>query len=172
MTKIKKIILLMVFAVVGFFALMVGKWYNTAMYEEIDPKRGVFGMDGMEIWIDINARMPAFAREWGCKTLREREKAVVGWNSYPPYSCQEGFGTLPELGNYDSIVKANLDQMAAGLSTQSTASLRSCFDARMAAAVTPEEIAALNDDVVADSAKKVILAVNQSARECKTELGF
>lgn len=158
--------------VVAFFGMIIGKWYHTAAMETIAPQRGVYGMDGLEIWIDINARMPAFARDWGCKTLRGREAVVLGGqNTMAPYSCQEGFGILPDLAAYDSIVKANLDQYAAGLSAEKAQGLRRCFDGKMAVAVTPEDIAAVNASVVGDAAKKVIVAVSESARTCKSELG-
>lgn len=46
-----------------FFTLMISKRNYTAAKEPINPKCGVYGMGGMEIWIEINIRMPAVARK-------------------------------------------------------------------------------------------------------------
>lgn len=139
--------------------------------QTIDPNRGVYGMGGMEIWIDINARMPTFAREWGCKTLRDREKLVLGGqNTMAPYRCQDGFGTMPDMAAYDVIVEANLDQAAAGISTQAAQALQLCFDAKMAMVVTPDDIASVNALVVGEATQKVIMAVGAAVRACKAEV--
>lgn len=157
-------------AAIALVGLVVGKWYHTAALEPIDPQRGIYGMDGLEIWIDLNARMPAFAREWGCTTLRQREKAALdGANSLPPYSCQPGFGSLPDSTTYDSVVNANLAQATAGLDPAAAEALRTCFDARLAASVTPEMIAAVNADPASDSMSPFVLAVSQAARDCKAQ---
>ncbi|NJM82671.1 MAG: hypothetical protein HC844_09335 [Tabrizicola sp.] len=66
-------------------------WYRFAKYSEIDPKRGIFGNDHLEVWIDINARMPAPMRKWACKTLLEREAAVIGGTGRAPYGCDPDF---------------------------------------------------------------------------------
>ena len=128
-------------------------------------------MDGWELWIDLNARMPDFAREWGCKTLLAREVAVTGSRSIrPPHGCQPDFGTRPSITAYDAMVQANVAQYSAGLSADKALALRSCFDARMALAVTAEDIATLNKRGVGDVAKKVILAVNAAVQACKAEV--
>lgn len=169
MASIGKIVLIGALAVVALVGLIGAKWYYTSASGPIHPERGVYGMDGMEIWIDINARMPAFAREWGCKTLRDREKAVLGWNSLPPYSCQPGFGEMADVSAYQSAVDANLAQAVNGLDTAKAEVVKSCFEAKMAAAVTPEEIQAMNDFDQAVMSKMVI-AINQTARACKAEV--
>lgn len=147
-----------------------GKWYYTAAMEPIDPQQGIYGMAGLELWIDLNARMPAPVREWGCTTLRAREKVTLGGqNSLPPYGCEPGFGTLPDSTTYDTVVNANLTQVTAGLDATKTTAIRACFDTRMAAAVTTEEIAAVNDDPASPSMQKVVLAVSDAARSCQAE---
>ena len=165
-----KAILVLVMAVVAFFALVIGKWYHTAAREPIDAQRGVYGMDGLEIWIDLNARMPAFARTWGCNTLREREKlALGGKNSMPPYSCQPGFGQMEDKTAYQSAADANLAQAGQGLDAAQRAALNACFEAKMAAAVTPDEVQAMNDFDQAVMSK-VVIAINRTARDCKAEV--
>ena len=158
-------------AAVAFVGLVAGKWYHTAALEPVDPAEGVYGMAGLEIWIDINARMPGFARTWGCETLRAREReALGGQNSLPPYSCQPGFGMTDDRTAYQTAVEANLAQAVAGLDAAKADALRTCFESRMAAAVTPEEIAAMND-FDQSVMSKVIMAVSESIRACKAEAG-
>ena len=49
------------------------------------------------------------------------------------------------------------------------AAVKACFEAKMAAAVTPEEIQGMNDFDQAVMSK-VILAVSENARACKAEV--
>lgn len=157
-------------ALIAMVGLVGGKWYYTAAMESIDPQQGIYGMAGLEIWIDLNARMPGPLRDWGCTTLRDREKAALGGrNSLPPYSCQAGFGTLPDSSVYDSIVTANLSQVTAGLDEIKATALRTCFDSRMASALTPEEIDAANADAASPEMQKVVLAVSEAARACAAQ---
>lgn len=156
-------------AVVAFVGLIVGKWYYTAAMEPIHPDRGVYGMDGLEVWIDLNAAMPDFAREWGCKTLRDREKAAMGGNSLPPYGCQPGFAEMEDVPAYQSAVNANLAQALNGLDAAKAEALKACFDAKIAAAVTPAEVQGMNDFDQAVMSK-VVLAINETARACKAEV--
>ena len=175
MASAKKIVGLAAVAAVAFVGLIGAKWYHTTTSEAIDPQRGIFGMDGLEIWIDINARMPAFARNWACNTLLAREEPVIGGKRAPhlrPYSCQPGFGSMQDVSAYETIVNANLGQATAGLDAAKAQALRACFDAAMASAVTPEDIAAANDDVASDAAKKVVIAASEQARACKAEMGL
>ena len=155
----------------AFVGLVGGKWYHTAAIETIDPQEGIYGMAGLEIWIDLNARMPTALRTWGCETLRAREReALGGQNSLPPYSCQPGFGMTDDRTAYQTAVEANLAQAVAGLDAAKADALRTCFESRMAAAVTPEEIAAMND-FDQSVMSKVIMAVSESIRACKAEAG-
>lgn len=157
-------------AVITAVGLVGGKWYHTAAMEPIDPQRGIYGMAGLEIWIDLNARMPAPLRDWGCTTLRDREKATLGGrNTLPPYSCQPGFGMMADSSIYDDIVTASLGQVTAGLDEAQVTALRACFDSRMASVVTPEEIAAANADAASPEMQKVVLAISEAARTCAAQ---
>lgn len=155
----------------AFVGLVGGKWYHTAAIETIDPQEGIYGMAGLEIWIDLNARMPTALRTWGCETLRAREReALGGQNSLPPYSCQPGFGEMEDKTAYQSAADANLAQAVAGLDAAKAAAVKSCFEAKMAARISPEEVQAMND-FDQSVMSKVILAVNETARACKAETG-
>ncbi len=170
MASVGKIAQIGALALVALVGLVGGKWYHTAALEPIDPQRGVYGMDGLEIWIDLNARMPAALRTWGCDTLRARERAALGGqNSLPPYSCQPGFGEMADVSAYQSAADANLAQAVNGLDAAKAEAVKACFDARMAAAVTPAEVQGMNDfDQTVMS--KVVIAINESARACKVEV--
>ena len=168
--SISKIMQIGALAVVAVVGLIGGKWYYTAASEPIDPKRGVYGMDGLEIWIDINARLPSALRTWGCDTLRGREReALGGQNSLPPYSCQPGFGEMADKTAFQSMADANLAQALTGLDAAKAEVVKACFEAKLAAAVPPEDIRAMNDFDQAVMSK-VVLAINASARACKAEV--
>ncbi len=173
MSKLTRVAIVFVIAVVSFFGLMIGKWYETTTSEAIDPKRGIFGMPGLEIWIDINMRMPDSARKWACATLLARETADAGFDrsvAAYPYSCQPDFGTYTPGPAYDSLVSVNLDQAGDGLDPVKTKALRACFDAAMAKEVTPDDIAAVNDSSDMAVLKRVVIAANTTARACRAEV--
>ena len=170
MVSVGKVVQIGAMMAVAFVGLVGGKWYYTAAMEKIDPQQGVYGMDGLELWIDLNARMPDAMRLWGCETLRAREREVSGGqNSLPPYGCQPGFGEMEEKTAYQATVDANLAQVVDGLDAAKAEALKACFEAKMAGSVTPEDIQGMNDFDQAVMSK-VILAVSENARTCKAEV--
>ena len=92
-----------------------------------------------------------------------------GQNTMPPYRCQPGFGSLPERTPYEAATEANLARAAQGLNAAHTAALTRCFQDKMTQTVTPAEIAAMNDHDPAVMSKLVI-AITQTARDCKAEV--
>lgn len=170
MASVGKVAQIGAVVVVAFVGLVGAKWYHTAALEAIDPQEGVYGMAGLEIWIDLNARMPSALRTWGCDTLRAREReALGGQNSLPPYSCQPGFGEMEDVSAYQSAADANLAQAVSGLDAAKAEAVKACFEAKMAAVVTPADVQGMNDfDQTVMS--KVVTAINQTARTCKTEV--
>jgi len=170
MASVGKVAQIGALAVVAFVGLVGGKWYYTAAMEAIDPQEVAYVMKGLEIWIDLNARMPAEVRSWGGDPPRAREReALGGQNSLPPYSCQPGFGEMEDKTAYQSAADANLAQAVAGLDATKAAAVKACFEAKMAAAVTPAEVQGMNDfDQTVMS--KVVLAISDSARACKAEV--
>lgn len=170
MASLGKVAGLGALVVVAVAGAVLGKWYHTAALEPIDPKRGIYGMEGLELWIDLNARMPDAMRLWGCETLRAREREVSGGqNSLPPYGCQPGFGEMEPKTAYQATVDGNLAQAVVGLDTAKAEAVKACFEAKMATAVTPEEIQGMNDFDQAVMSK-VILAVSDNVRACKEEV--
>jgi hypothetical protein len=71
---------------------------------------------------------------------------------------------------YQIAVDANLAHMIAGLSDTEAAEVKACFDSRMAAGVTPEEVQAMNDYDHAVMSK-IIVAVSDAVRACKASTG-
>lgn len=172
MLSIGKVVTIVAVVAFALSATIVGRWYYTAAIEEVDPDQGVYGMSGLELWIDLNVRMPGFARQWGCDTLRARENAALGGqNSLPPYGCDPAFDRDANASTYDSVVNANLTQASDGLDADQIIALRTCFDARMSESVSAEDIDAVNDDPAGDAMTRVVLAVNENARLCRAELG-
>jgi hypothetical protein len=103
LSRSRKILMFVLIFVIAFPLLFLSKWYATTTRAEISATRGVYGMDGMEIWIDINARMPTPLRLWACNTLLAREKVAMGGrNSWPPHSCQPDFDTATRMPTGDS----------------------------------------------------------------------
>lgn len=170
MASVGRIVQISALAAVAAIAVVGGKWYYTAAMEPVDPKEGIYGMDGLEIWITLNARMPDALRAWGCDTLRSREREVLGGaNSLPPHSCQPGFGQMADLSAYQSMADATLAQAVAGLDAADVEAVTTCFQTKMAAAVTPDEMQGMNDFDQAVMSK-VVLAMSDSARACKAEV--
>ena len=176
MNRIRKITGMAVLVCLIFVGLMIGGWYRITTASTIHPTRGIYGMEGiesLEIWIEINRYMPNAARQWACDTLLARETAVTKMTrpeNAVPYSCQHDFGTRAATGTpYDTIVDGNLRQFKEGLSPEQEAALKTCFEAKMAASVTPEQIAATNDSDI-PAMKAVVGAASISARECRAEV--
>ena len=165
----RKIVLFVVFVVLGLVVVVGGKWYYTTAIETVDAERGVYGMGGLEMWIEINSRMPAAARTWACDTLMAREAEAIGARRADlfPHSCGPDFGTGTTGSNYDMLLKMNLDPVTAGADETKAAAISACVADRMASAVTPDEIAAVNDDLGSPAASKVTIALNESARACQ-----
>lgn len=153
MKKPIKYLLIACAAIVAFFAYMTLDWYRFATSAEIDPKRGVYGNDHLEIWIDINARMPEAMRLWACQTLREREKTVLGGqNTMPFYSCQPDFGKYASPSSQSESVINAMAHSAIFRAEQKNATdeqknkVRTCMINALNAALTVEQKEALNAD--------------------------
>ena len=174
MSKVKRLLAVVAVGALALAGVVLGKWYYTTAMEPIDPKRGVYGMDGLEIWIDLNARMPDFARVWACDTLLAREAEALGGKPAAirnPHSCQADFGKVPVGQPYDQVVEANLRQATEGLDAAKADAVRSCFASRIATVLSAEEIAGYNADVAGPASSKVVIGVNSAARDCRAEAG-
>lgn len=169
MSKSKKFVFIALFVVLMAVALVLGKWYQMTTRSTIDPQSGIYGMSDLEIWIDINRRLPDPMRKWGCETLMAREKAVTGSASLrAPYGCAANFGQGPATSAYDSVVSAYRQQGTAELGADKGAVMTSCMDKRLAEAATPEQIAAMNGGDQ-EAMRKLSAIVSDTARACRAE---
>jgi hypothetical protein len=167
MSKPKKIVLLLLLSVVAFVGLVVGDWWRFATSGAIDPKRGLYGNPHLEVWIDINARMPEPMRLWACKTLREREKAQLGGNGLPPHSCQPDFGAYAKPASFadatiEAIARSAAGSLLRGAGTP-PAELVACVTQALGQTLTPERRATLNEPAKGDP--NLLMELNRSAAD-------
>lgn len=159
---------------------IVFDWYKFATSAEIDPKRGLYGNDHLEVWIDINARMPNGMRLWACKTIREREKAVLGGsNTIPFYSCQPDFGTLEQpTSKADAIISAiaqgTLSVAAPSNPTETqSAQFIACIKDALTSGLSPELLDSLNADTPGMDALVALNAAGAAAsKDCLAKAGL
>jgi hypothetical protein len=128
----------------------VQDWYRFAKYGEIDPQRGVYGNDHLEVWIDINARMPAPLRKWACKTLLDRETEVTGGVGRAPYGCDADFdpnakGQAMSAALLDAhLNNATVLATSRNATPEQLAAVKACMQTDFTAKVSPEQLALLD----------------------------
>ena len=67
MSRVVKFGLIAALAGVAVFAMVFGKWYHFTTASSFTQNEGVYADPGLEIWIDLNARMPDRLRLWACR---------------------------------------------------------------------------------------------------------
>lgn len=167
MNKALKLVAMVAAVIVMFFGYMVFDWYRFATAGKIDPARGVYGNDHLEIWIDVNARMPNDWRLWACKTLLDRQAAVMGGEgAMPPYSCQPDFQSYSKpLTHIETIISGHAHQAAqlAGMQKGATQAqqdqIMACVKAELPKALTPEQATSLEGELTGE----VLMPINQLA---------
>ncbi|MGL4323647.1 MAG: hypothetical protein ACRCTD_06350 [Beijerinckiaceae bacterium] len=175
MSKVKKIILILVMIVIGTGIMLVADWYRFTLWGSIDSRRGVYGNPHLEIWIDINARMPAPVRQWACRVLREREKQVLGGqNTLPFYSCQPDFGLYPTpASRAEAILRsmahgATASAIRRGAATEGQKpALVACIASALDQRISAEQRTALNDNkLTADILVPLNAASHAASQDC------
>ena len=180
MSKPVKYTLFAIAVVLLFVFYIVFDWYKFATTAEIHPERGLYGNDHMEVWIDINARMPNAMRLWACKTIREREKAALGGsNTIPFYSCQPDFGTLEQPSSkadaiISAIARGTLTIVAQRNPTEAqTIQINICVKDALTAALSPEQMESLNADKPGTEALVALNRAGVAARkDCLQQAGL
>ncbi len=150
MSALTKVVL----AAVGFGVLLGGSvlqdWYRFAKTGDIDPQRGIFGNDHLEVWIDINAAMPTPMRKWACKTLLDRQTAILGGEGPAPYGCAADFDpnaapTVMSKAIIDSLVTtAGIRAESSGASVEQVAAIKACMATEFVAKIPADQITALD----------------------------
>jgi hypothetical protein len=179
MGSVKKVVLWVVAIAALTLGYVVQDWYRFAKYAAIDPQRGIFGDDHLEVWIDINARMPAPMRRWACKTLLDREAEVLGGRGAVPYGCDPGFDPNAPAAVMSAVMIEsylnNATVLAEGrnATSEQTAAVKSCMQADFVAKVTPEQRAALDgaspDPATMSALGEVAMAASEG---CLTKAGL
>ena len=130
MPTIGKIVQITAVAAIAVAGVIGGKWYYTAALETIDPQQGIYGMAGLELWIDLNARMPGFARDWGCQTLRSGKRLPSAAEQPCPHSCPTRLRHVPTARvRHRRTAKTRAGRRRAGRQPDRRA--RACFDGKM-----------------------------------------
>jgi hypothetical protein len=170
----RKLATILVLMVVTFFVIMIGDWYRFVQYAELDPKRGVYGNDHLEVWIGINNYMPAPIRAWGCEKLLRREAAVIG-ATYEQVLPRAPMGCNPERDSmpFDEVVFAgiayNADNAAGlkGASAQQKADIRACVLSALKTAITPAQLQAMQSGT--DGTGNAAITVSQIGLAVSTD---
>ena len=177
MGRVKAAILVGLAVGLGVAAMIGGKWYHITTAEKIDPQRGLYGMEGLEIWIELNSRMPDFARLWACETLLAREAAVLGAPVLrPPHGCQADFKARQAMDApvIDTLIRVHTDQALARAPQANPAQMtafRACLTTAFETALPAERRAAANDGDT-DAMRDAVLAAQGAAQSCKASLGL
>lgn len=153
------------------------KWYNIATKAPIDPQRGVWAMQDLELFIDFNTRlMPDFAREWACDTLRAREAVVMGGaNTHPPHGCGADYKEMmarPEQSMIQSALTAHTLQ-AQSLKPEATEdqliAFVNCVMEKVDTDVTTDQQVAANEGEI-EEMKLVTISMSKAASMCRAAL--
>ena len=171
----KKIIFAALLFVVALAAIVVGDWYRFVKYAELDPKRGVYGNDHLEVWISLNQMMPAPVKAWGCKILLDREEKVLGFRAgTPPYGCNPKLENMPVMDVYMMSYSANAEIMLKqknATSAQKESAL-ACLKTDLMAAMTPEQQEALKTGQDADAIIAVSNLATKVTSDCIAKAGL
>jgi hypothetical protein len=173
--KLNRLIIVALLAVIAFFALVVGDWYRFVKYAELDAKRGVYGNDHLEVWIDINLMMPAPVRAWGCKTLLAREEKVLGFRpGRAPLGCNPELENLPALDVYMLSFTANaeLELDRNNATPAQKESVTACLKAEVLAALTTEQQEALKSGTDTEAVMAVTDLGRKATVDCLARAGF
>lgn len=165
MKKLRNAVIFVLLAIVLFVVYLGFDWYRFATKGEFSPTRGAFGNPKMEIWIDVNARLPAPLRLWGCRTLMARQAEIMGRPGPEPWGCQKGFGSAPTMTRSQALMQKYAEQAAfmatqRGASEEQARGVLDCVKAGIIAEAGPDALAALDREATT----KTALALNEAAR--------
>jgi hypothetical protein len=153
-------------------------WYRFAKHSEIDPQRGIFGNSHLEVWIDINARMPSPMRQWACKTLLDRQEAAMGRPGAEPYGCTANFDEMSAMTVSDGLMQsflaaAEYDAQQRGGTPAQVEAVKTCMQTDFIAKVTPEQIAGMNADEMDNALMtEVSAAAGAAMQACLAQQGL
>jgi hypothetical protein len=179
MSRIVKLGLILASISVAAVVYAVSDWYRFVRYAELDPKRGVYGNNHLEVWIEINKYMPAAMKAWGCRELLTREAAVMGL----PYQANRRTapsGCNPERDNMpfeQAVFVAHLANADNELRRRRASDVQKeqvmgCLRDGLRAGVTPQQV----DAAKTGRDMNALMAINDVARkltmDCLGKAGF
>jgi hypothetical protein len=176
MKKIASIIILVLVAAV---AVGLGDWYRFVKYAELDPKRGVYGNDHLEVFIEINSRLPRFMREWGCKELITREAAVMGV-SYDQLLSRAPLGCNPQRDSrpFDEVffagfaANAEFEAKRKNASPAQIEALKACVIDGVKASLSPTQMEAIKTGQDMEALTAASAAGQKVTVECLAKSGL
>lgn len=175
MSRTKKTVLLLILMPLLFVGMILHKWYDFATSSVITQQQGVFADDGMEVWIDINIRVPNKMRLWACKTLLDRASVVLGGEgAIPPYGCQPDYGTYGDLTQGEGLIltftkSAEAEATRKGATASQLDQVKACFAADFKASLTPKQSAALESQMDSDTVIAIGNLTAKITRDCLTK---
>jgi hypothetical protein len=175
MSGLKKFIFIALLLGIALVGLIVGDWYRFVKYAELDPKRGVYGNDHLEVWIDINKMMPVAVKAWGCKTLLDREEKVLGFRAArAPYGCNPELENMPAIDAYMLSYTTNAEfelsrKNAAPAQKECTIA---CLKTDLIAAMTPEQQEAIKAGTDANAIIAISALAQKVTAECIAKAGL
>jgi hypothetical protein len=175
MPGIKKFILIVLLSAIAFVGFIVGDWYRFVKYAELDPKRGVYGNNHLEVWIDLNQMMPAPVKTWGCKILLDREEKVLGFRpARQPYGCNPELENMPVIDAYMMSYTANAEyelRRKNATPAQKDGAI-TCLKADLMAAMTPEQQEALKAGQDANAIIAISTLAQKVIADCIAKAGL
>jgi hypothetical protein len=178
MSRPAKIIAMILLFVVLFAGLILQKWYSFTTSSQITAEQGVYADDGLEVWIELNSRMPSSMRLWACKALLDREAAVRGGNSaVVPYSCDPDFEAQRNMLQSEGLMAAYIgsaEQIAKGkgASEAQLDQVKACVATDFKAALTPGQTAAMDSELDSDTVVALSKISNAVTTACLTKAGL
>jgi hypothetical protein len=175
MSGLKKFIFIALLSGIALIGLVVGDWYRFVKYAELDPKRGVYGNDHLEVWIDLNLMMPASVRAWGCNTLLDREEKVLGFRAArAPYGCNPELENMPVIDAYmlSYTTNAEFELKRKNATAAQKDGAIACLKADLMAAMTPEQQEALKAGQDADAIIAISTLAGKITAECIAKAGL
>lgn len=176
MKTLRNAVILVLAVIVLFVAYLGLDWYRFTTKGELSPTRGAFGNPKLEIWIDVNARLPDSMRLWGCRTLMARQTEIMGRPGPEPWGCQKGFGAAPTMTRSQTLVQRYAEQAAfmatqRGASEEQARGVLDCVKAGIIAEVGPEALAALDKEATSKTAIAINTAARAPTQSCLKAIG-
>jgi hypothetical protein len=175
----KKIVIIAALICVAVPAFAIGDWYRFIKFAELDPKRGVYGNDHLEVFIEINRMLPGSLREWGCRELITREAQVMGVAyeqllSRAPLGCNQQRDSRPFEETFFAGFAANaeLEANRKNASPAQVEALKACVADGVKASLSPAQLEAIKSGQDVEAITAASAAGQKVTVECLAKSGL